>query len=142
VKNAVGAIGYVEYVYAVSNNLAAASLVNKAGKAVKPTEAAFRAAADQADWAKATDLAPSMINLGGDATWPIVTATYILLPKNPANPEKAATVMKFFDWAYGTEGETIAEKLHYITIPDSVAANVRKAWTANVKGPDGRPVSF
>jgi phosphate transport system substrate-binding protein len=142
VKNTPGAVGYVEFVYAAENNLAAASMINKAGKTVKPTEAAFKAAADQADWVKAVGMAPDMLNLGGDTTWPIVSATYILLPTNPADAAKSAAVMKFFDWAYGNDADAIAAKLHYITIPDQVADTVRKAWAASVKGPDGKAVTF
>ena len=142
VKNTAGAIGYVEYVYAAENNLPSAALINKAGKTVKPSEAGFKAAADQADWSKAVGLAPDMLNLGGDTTWPIVSATYILLPTNPTDSAKSAAVMKFFDWAYTNEGDAIAAKLHYIPIPDTVADTVRKAWPANIKGPDGKAVSF
>jgi phosphate transport system substrate-binding protein len=142
VKNTRGGVGYVEYVYAAENNLAAASMVNKAGKVVKPTEAAFKAAADQADWGKAVGLAPDMLNLGGDTTWPIVSATYILLPTDPKDPAKSAAVMKFFDWAYGNDADALATKLHYLPIPDSVADTVRKAWAANIKAPDGKAVTF
>jgi phosphate transport system substrate-binding protein len=142
VTNTAGGIGYVEYVYSAENNLPAAAMINKAGKTVKASEAAFQAAADQADWAKAVGLAPDMLNLGGDTTWPIVSATYILLPTNPTNPAKSAAVMKFFDWAYTADGDALAGKLHYIPIPDTVADTVRKAWTANIKGPDGKAVSF
>ena len=109
---------------------------------MKPSEAAFKAAADQADWTKSAGLAPDMLNLGGEATWPIVSATYILLPTNPTDAAKSATVMKFFDWAYGADGDALAAKLHYIPLPDTVADAVRKAWPANIKGPDGKAVAF
>jgi phosphate transport system substrate-binding protein len=142
VKNTAGAIGYVEYVYAAENNLPSAALINKAGKTVKASETGFKAAADQADWTKAVGLAPDMLNLGGDTTWPIVSATYILLPTNPTDAAKSAAVMKFFDWAYGNDGDAIAAKLHYIPIPDAVADTVRKSWSSAIKGPDGKAVSF
>jgi phosphate transport system substrate-binding protein len=142
VKNTVGGVGYVEFVYAAENNLPSAAMINKAGKTVKASEAAFKAAADQADWVKAVGMAPDMLNLGGDTTWPIVSATYILLPIDPKDAAKSAAVMKFFDWAYGNDGDALASKLHYIPLPDAVADTVRKAWPANVKGPDGKAVTF
>ena len=49
--------------------------------------------------------------------------------------------MKFFDWAYGADGDALAAKLHYIPLPDSVTDTIRKAWPANIKGPDGKGVS-
>lgn len=139
VKNAKGAIGYVEYVYAAANNLTTTQLANKAGKFVTPTVPAFQAAAANADWAKAQDFAASMINTAGDTTWPIVSATFILLPKDPKDTAASAEVMKFFDWAYTNGGET-AEKLHYIPLPKSVQDDVRKAWKAEIKDGNGASV--
>jgi phosphate transport system substrate-binding protein len=139
VKNAKGAIGYVEYVYAASNSLVSTKLVNKAGKTVAPTEPAFQAAAANADWKGAKNFAASMINTAGDTTWPIVSATFILLPKNPTNAAQSAEVMKFFDWAYGA-GDEIAAKLHYIALPASVKDAVRAAWAAEIKDASGAAI--
>ncbi len=139
VKNAVGSIGYVEYVYAASNKLVTTQLANKAGKFVNPTVESFQAAAANADWKGAQDFAASMINTAGDTTWPIVSATYILLPKDPKDTAASAEAMKFFDWAYA-EGGSVAEKLHYIPLPKSVQDEVRKAWKVEIKDGNGAPV--
>lgn len=139
VKNSKGAVGYVEYVYAAANSLVTTELQNKAGKFVAPTTAAFQSAAANADWANAQDFAASMINTAGDTTWPIVSATFILLPKNPAKAEQSHAVMKFFDWAYANGGAT-AEKLHYIPMPKSVVDRVRAAWGAEIKDEAGKPI--
>lgn len=138
VKNTKGAVGYVEYIYASSNNLITTSLQNKAGKFVAPTVPAFQAAAANADWAGAKDFAASMIDTPGEATWPITSATFILLPKEPKSGAQAAEVIKFFDWAF-KDGGAIAEKLHYIPLPEDVANRVREAWKTEVKA-DGKPV--
>jgi phosphate transport system substrate-binding protein len=139
VKNTKGSIGYVEYVYAAKNSLPTVQLQNKAGKFVTPSAEAFKAAAAKADWAGAQNFAASMINLDGEAAWPIVSATFILLPKDPKDPNHSAQVMKFFDWAY-SEGDSTAEKLHYIPLPDEVTERVRAAWKSEVKGGDGKAV--
>jgi phosphate transport system substrate-binding protein len=139
VKNTVGAVGYVEYVYAASNDLQATKLENAAGKIVEPSEAAFAAAAEQADWDNAENMAASMINLGGDTTWPIVSATYILLPKDPQDATRSLNVMKFFEWAYANGGDK-AKELHYIMLPATVVDRIKKAWAAEIMGPDGKPV--
>jgi phosphate transport system substrate-binding protein len=132
VKNTEGAIGYVEYVYAASNNLTTVALKNKAGEFVEPTVQSFEAAADKADWKGAKNFAASMIDMDAKGAWPIVSATFILLPKDPKNPAQAKEVMNFFDWAY-KDGDATAQKLHYIPLPDAVAEEVRKAWKADVK---------
>ncbi len=140
VKNVKGGIGYVEYIYAASNKLTVTALQNKAGKFVTPSVKAFEAAAAGADWEGSKDFAASMINTAGETSWPIVSPTYILLPKNPTNVDASREVMKFFDWAYGKEGRETAESLHYVPLPTSVVDRVKAAWKAEIKAPDGKPV--
>jgi phosphate transport system substrate-binding protein len=139
VKNTKGAIGYVEYVYAAKNELPTAQLKNRAGEFVKPSVEAFKAAAAGADWAGAKDFAASMIDMDGKGVWPIVSATFILLPKDPKDPAQSAEVIKFFDWAYSNGGAT-AEKLHYVPLPSAVTDRVRQAWKAEIKASDGKAV--
>lgn len=140
VKNTKGGVGYVEFIYAAANNLVVTQLQNKAGKFVSPEVAGFQAAAASADWKGAKDFAASMIDAPAPEAWPIVSPTYILLPKNPTNVETSREVMKFFEWAYSKEGAEIAEKLHYIPLPEAVVEQVKAAFKAEVKGPDGKPV--
>jgi phosphate transport system substrate-binding protein len=122
-----------------SNKLTTTSLTNKAGKVVTPTVAAFQAAAAAADWNSAKNFDASMIDTVGDAAWPIVSATFILLPKNPTDAGQSAEVMKFFDWAY-TAGDKAAEDLHYIALPGAVKDRVRAAWKAEIKDASGAAV--
>lgn len=140
VKNTKGGIGYVEFIYAAANKLVVTQLQNKAGKFVTPEVAGFQAAAASADWKGAKDFAASMIDAPAPEAWPIVSPTYILLPKNPTNVEASREVMKFFEWAYTKEGADIAEGLHYIPLPAAVVEQVKAAFKAEVKGPDGKPV--
>jgi phosphate transport system substrate-binding protein len=139
VKNTKGAIGYVEYAYAANNNLTIVDLQNQAGKLVKPTLESFTAAAAKADWKGAKDYAVSMVNVDDANAWPIVSTTFILLPKDPKDATKSADVMKFFDWAY-KDGAPAAEKLHYIVLPKDVVDNIRASWKADVKASDGKAV--
>jgi phosphate transport system substrate-binding protein len=139
VKNSNGAIGYVEYVYAAKNGLTTVQLQNKAGKFVSPSAETFKAASAAADWKGAKNFAASMINMDGEATWPIVSATFVLLPRDPKDPAQSAEVVKFFDWAF-KEGGKSAETLHYIPLPGEVVTSVRDAWKSEVKGADGKPV--
>ena len=133
-----GGIGYVENAYATQNHLITVQLRNKAGNFVKPTMAAFQAAASAADWAGAQDFAVSLIDLAGATTWPIVSPTFILLPEDPKDAKKSADVIKFFDWAF-KNGAPIATQLDYIPLPGSVQDNVRAAWHKDVMA-DGKPV--
>lgn len=137
IRNTRGAIGYVEYAYATENNMATPQLQNRSGAWVRPSQAAFAAAAATANWADAPNMAASMINTAGQANWPIVSATYILLPKNPSDAGRALKVMQFFDWAF-RNGQGAADQLHYIMLPESVRNQVRQRWCQVQSG--GRPV--
>ncbi|MCG5235279.1 phosphate ABC transporter substrate-binding protein PstS [Xanthobacter oligotrophicus] len=140
VKNTKGGIGYVEFIYAAANKLVVTQLQNKAGKFVSPEVAGFQAAAASADWKGAKDFAASMIDAPAPEAWPIVSPTYILLPKDPKNVDASRVTMEFFKWAYTKEGAEIAEQLHYIPLPEAVVKQVEEAFKSEIKGPDGKPV--
>ena len=137
VRNTLGAIGYVESAYAKQNKLTSTQLRNKAGHFVKPQPETFRAAATHADWSTA-HFAASLIDTAGDQSWPIVSPTFILIPLNPTEPDRAANVLRFFDWAF-RHGDTLATQLDYIPLPDAVKQAVRKSWT-QLRRPNGQPV--
>ncbi|MFZ6764367.1 MULTISPECIES: phosphate ABC transporter substrate-binding protein PstS [Acetobacterales] len=136
VRNVRGAIGYVEHAYAAQNKLVTTQLRNKAGQFVVPNSEAFEAAASNADWST-PNFAANLVNTEGEKSWPIVSPTFILLPKNPQDATRAQNVMKFFDWAY-RDGDAAARELDYIPLPEKVEEAVRAAW-AQVQV-DGKPL--
>ena len=137
VRNVRGAVGYVENAYAVQNKLVSTQLRNKAGHFVKPAAETFLAAASTADW-KVPNFAANVIDTPGDKAWPIVSPTFIIVPKQPADPERALNVLRFFDWCY-KNGDEAARKLEYIPLPESVKQAVRAAWK-QVQDGKGHPV--
>ena len=128
VRNTRGGIGYVEYAYAFENHMQTPQLQNRSGQWIRPSVQAFAAAAATANWATAPNMAASMINTTGAPNWPIVSATYILLPKNPADADRARKVMQFFDWCF-RNGAQAADQLHYIVLPAAVQNQVRQRWS-------------
>jgi phosphate transport system substrate-binding protein len=134
-----GAIGYVEYAYALQNKLAFTLLQNKAGQFVKPSDESFQAAAASADWAKAPGFYLLLTNQAGAKSWPITGASFILMHKSQQNPQTAREVLKFFDWAYHN-GKQMATQLDYVPMPDGVINLVQKAWASEIKGADGKAV--
>ena len=137
IRNTRGGIGYVEFAYATENNMQMPSLRNRSGAWVRPGMEAFHAAAATADWAHAKNMAASMINTAGEANWPIVSSTYILLPKNPTDGAASLRVMKFIHWAFNN-GAAAADQLHYISLPADVQNQVRERWKQVLAG--GKPV--
>ena len=133
-----GAIGYVEYAYALQNKMAYASLQNRDGAWIKPDAKSFQATAAHADWAKAPGFYAILTNEPGKESWPITDATFILMHKTQANPEGAKQVLDFFKWAY-EHGDKMTEDLGYIPMPDQVVQLIYQEWKA-IQGPDGKPV--
>ena len=125
-------IGYVEYAYAKQNKLTYAAMVNKAGKTVQPTVAAFQAAASNADWAKAPGYYLILTDQPGEASWPITAATFILMHKEPADKAASAEAVKFFKWAFA-KGDKMAEELDYIPMPEPVVKLIEKTWASDIK---------
>jgi len=125
-------IGYVEYAYAKQSKLTYAAMINKAGKTVQPTIAAFQAAASNADWAKAPGYYVILTDQPGEASWPITAATFILMHKEPVDKAASAEAVKFFKWAFA-KGGRMAEELDYIPMPDMVVKLIEKTWSADIK---------
>jgi len=125
-------IGYVEYAYAKQNKLTYTALVNKAGKSVQPTVAAFQAAASNADWAKAPGYYVILTDQPGEQSWPITASTFILMHKEPTDRAASAEAIKFFKWAFA-KGGSAAEELDYIPMPEPVVKLIEKTWSADIK---------
>ncbi len=138
VRQTPGAIGYVEYVYIQQNKMSAVDLQTRTGAFIAPTEGAFAAAASHGDWSHAPGYYLLLLDQPGADSWPITGATFILVYKEQANAATGAGVLKFFDWAY-RNGDAQAKALSYVPLPESVKAQVRKSWAADVKS-GGRPV--
>jgi len=134
-----GSIGYVEYIYAKQNKLPYISLQNKEGQFVAPGEESFKAAAAYADWKNAPGFYEILTNEPGKASWPITGATFILMHKKQDKPATATEVLKFFDWAYGDDGDKIAANMDFIPMPDAVVAQIKGAWK-QITDNNGAPV--
>ena len=133
VRQIQGGIGYVESAYAEQNHLTTTLMRNHAGKFVAPTMAAFEAAAASADWSKVQNFAIDLNDQPGEKSWPIESATFVLLPTDPKDPNQSAAVKKFFDWGFA-HGSDIAKELLYIPLPTSVHNAIRAAWQKDVPG--------
>jgi len=133
-----GAIGYVEYAYALQNKLVYTKMVNKDGKTVSPTSESFQSAAASADWNSVPGFGVILANQGG-ASWPMTAATFILIPKQPADAAAAAEALKFFAWAY-SKGDKMAEELDYVPMPKKVVTDVETLWAKDMKDSSGKPL--
>jgi len=133
VRQVKGGIGYVESAYATQNKLTTTQLQNHAGLFVKPDMDSFAATAASADWSKVQNFAIDLNDQPGEKSWPIQSATFVLLPTDAKDPAQSKGVIKLFDWSFAN-GNQIATDLLYVPLPKSVQDAIRAAWAAQIKG--------
>ncbi len=127
-----GSIGYVEYAYVKKNNMNFMQIQNADGRYVSPDDLTFAAAAAGADWFSVPGMGISMVNAKGATSWPISTASFILMYKQPADKAASAEVLKFFDWAF-KNGKQMAAELDYVALPDALTAQIRQRVWSQIK---------
>ncbi|MDO5554761.1 MAG: phosphate ABC transporter substrate-binding protein PstS [Planctomycetia bacterium] len=109
-----GAIGYTEYTFALESKLACACLRNSFGTFVKPNPESFASALTaQADSGQETQAAFAIQKNEND--WPIVGITWIVM-RDSLDETRKKELENYFKWCFD-EGQTTAEKLHYIIMP-------------------------
>jgi phosphate transport system substrate-binding protein len=124
-----GSLGYVEYAYTKKNNMPFLQLQNKDGKYVSPDDKSFAAAAAGVNWFSVPGMGVSMVDAKGADSWPISTASFILMYKQPTDKAQSAEVLKFFDWSF-KNGKQMAADLDYVALPDSLTNEIRsKVWS-------------
>jgi len=131
IKQNQGAIGYVEYGYAHQNKVSFAALGNKAGKFIEATPQT--GAATLAAVKLPPNLRAFITNPDGEAAYPFVTYTWLLVYKKYDNPQKALAVEAMIDYAIN-EGQKQSEVLGYIPLPKEVREKVAAA--ADVISPE------
>jgi len=124
VKQTEGAVGYVELIYAISNNLPYAQMKNAAGNFVTPSLDAVTAAAAGTKLPKDTDFRVSITNAPGDQAYPISTFTWLLVKKDNKDPAKAKLIRDFLTWMITPEAQKMAAELHYAPLPAPVVSLV------------------
>ena len=131
VKQTGGSLGYVEFAYAKTNNIAWVHMINKDGVSASPSTEAVMAASGKTDWAHSDHFYVVLTNQAGHDAWPISGATFILVYKHPSDPAKLKEVLKFFSWDY-ENGAQMAKDLTYVPLPANTVEAIKKSWHDNI----------
>ncbi len=132
VRQAPGAIGYAELIYAVQNKIAYGAVQNRSGKFVLADLATVRAAAAIEDFP--ADTRVSLTDTPAPEGYPIASFTWILvyrdLDKNRAFRSQAEA-KALFDllWWIVHDGQKLNEALHYAALPEAAV----RASEANLR---------
>ena len=106
-----GAIGYVELIYALQNNISYGPVKNAAGKYVKASlESTTAAAASVKDMPD--DFRVSITNAPGEKAYPIASFTWLLIPQKWTDATKEKAMVGYLNWMLDS-GEKMTSALYY-----------------------------
>jgi phosphate transport system substrate-binding protein len=125
IRQMAGAIGYIELIYALQNNISYGSVKNSAGAFVKASLEGVSAAAASAPKMPA-DFRVSITNAPGKDAYPISSFTWLLIPAQSKDPAKGKILADFLNWMV-TDGQKMVSALSYAPLPENVAAKVKEA---------------
>jgi phosphate transport system substrate-binding protein len=122
VRQVEGAVGYVELIYALQNNINYAWVRNASGAWLKATTEGVSAAAAGAKIP--ADYRVSITNAPGKDAYPISSFTWLLIPNPPKNAANGAVIKDFLNWMLD-KGEAETTNLHYAPLPPAVVTRVK-----------------
>jgi phosphate transport system substrate-binding protein len=124
VKASPGAIGYIELIYALQNDIKFGLVKNQEGVAIKADLKSVTAAADNALQDIPEDLRYSITDAPGKESYPISGTNWAVIYVNqPA--DKGQQVVDFLRWVTH-EGQQFCEELHYAKLPPGLVKRVEK----------------
>ncbi len=118
IEKAEGSIGYVGYEFAHQLGLKTALLENKAGKFVAPSPESASAALASVQMPE--NLRAFVPDPDGEASYPIVTMSWILVYNGYPDAKKAALLKDLFGWCL-VQGQNEATNLGYVPLPTIVS---------------------
>jgi phosphate transport system substrate-binding protein len=127
-----GAIGYLEYTYAMYNQLHVIQLLNAQKQIVQPSFHTFQSAAMDANWHKSP---PVLTNQMGMQTWPITGVSYLIISQDhfSKNSKKLKPVLNFLEWVL-QNGHNDAIQLGYAPLPKFLQDKNLNTWKVLLMG--------
>src|SRR5712692_7176865 len=116
IKNAPNSIGYVELIYAVSNNIPYGNVKNSSGVFVKADLASVSAAAAAVAKTMPDDFRVSITDPPGKTAYPIASFTWLLIPEKISDSAKRDAIKGFVSWML-KDGQNYVEQLSYAKLP-------------------------
>src|SRR5437879_2466153 len=121
VQQTPGALGYIELIYALTNNIPFATLRNHDGNWIDASLGGVTAAAAATASKMPADFRVSITDAPGAESYPISSFTYLLIYKDQKDKTKGEAIVKFLKWALN-DGQKYAAALQYASLPPAVAS--------------------
>jgi phosphate transport system substrate-binding protein len=123
VRQMQGALGYVELIYAVQNNIPYGTVRNSSGAFIKASLDSVTAAAGSVKSMPA-DFRVSITNPPGKDAYPIASFTWLLIPAQSKDAAKGKILQDFLSWML-VDGQKMTSALTYAPLPASVVDKVK-----------------
>jgi phosphate transport system substrate-binding protein len=125
IKQTPDAIGYIELIYAIQNNLPYGLVKNSSGAFVKASLQGVSAAAAAAAANMPDDFRVSITNAAGKDAYPISSFTWLLIPAQIQDAGKREAIKGFLNWMMA-DGQQFCEGLAYAKLPAAVVTKEKK----------------
>ena len=131
-----GAIGYVEYSYALEANFSNAALLNKSGSYVTPSVSSIAAAGGTATALSATNF--NIIDSAGGSTYPLANFSWALIYQKQPTTNTGIVLGKLFQWVT-TSGQSYSSGLGYAPLP-TAAVSLAHSTLLGLQTSSGSPI--
>jgi phosphate transport system substrate-binding protein len=132
VKKIPNSIGYAEYAYVLTHDLAYACLVGSSGQVICPSAETFADAVDSTGWSGSGDF--DMVATGSTSAqaYPIMATTFIVIRRQARDKARSDAALKFFVYALKS-GQDEAKALNYVPLPPALVAQIEDYLSAKMK---------
>jgi phosphate transport system substrate-binding protein len=138
VKQLPGAIGYVELIYSLQNDMPVGAIKNRAGRFIEPS---IKGVSLAADTELPEDTRVSITDTDAEEGYPISGFTWLIFYQEQdygGRTENKAEGLMELAWWMIHEGQEFAEPLHYAPLPEEAVVKSEKILKTVVY--DGKPV--
>lgn len=120
-----GALGYVELIYAINQNLSFGAVQNREGEFVAASMESVTIAARNSLARIPDDLRFSLTDPPGKESYPITGTVWAVLYADQSRGTKGPVIVEFLRWAI-SEGQQYCKDLHYAPLPEELTARASR----------------
>jgi len=117
VRDTNNSIGYVEYAYALNNNLNHGFVMNRSGQFVRADSDSISAAIPEQLPPGSRDVAYAILNPAAPDAYPITALTWLLIPLAPKDQARPVLV-DFLTWTLQPDAQLQAKLHGYVELPE------------------------
>ena len=127
IKKTPYSIGYSEIAYARKNEVIYVQLQNSNGTFVSPHTGSVENAVQNVSWKSANGFCEEITDKKGAGSWPITSASYIVIRKTSDNVKQRLALLKFLGWGISL-GDMIVTDLDFMPVKRSILPQIRSTW--------------